>query len=225
MTIERIRKSLAAFYTFLGQPLYLWTRPVLVLLAVPLLFALTLPLWHIRMEAPQYPQGLSVQIYAHTITSGHDDKDLHEINILNHYVGMKKIERAAFADLDWLPFGFGALLILLLRVAVVGDVRSILDLAVIVGYFGVFSGGRFVYKLYVYGHELSPDAPVKVPAFMPAVLGSKQIGNFTTHAEPGTGTYLFTAFAVGVMALALFHLIEGRRRAVRDRPSLAPAPR
>src|SRR5262249_21983508 len=218
----RLRRSLDAFYTFLSKPLYLGTRAALVLLVAPLVFAIMLPLWHIRLQAPQYPDGLSVDIYAHTITSGHDDRDLHEINILNHYVGMKKIERSAFADLDWLPFGFGALAILLLRVAAIGDVRSLFDLAVTVGYFALFSAGRFGYKVWVYGHQLSPAAPWKVAPFVPAVLGSKEIGNFTTHAQPGSGTIAFAVFTVGVLAVALYHLVEGRRAAVRESPSLAP---
>lgn len=217
MKNEGIREMLEGFYRFLGQPLFLWSRPVIVVLVIPLVLALTLPLWHIELDAPQYPSGLSVDIYAHTITSGHDDKDLPEINILNHYIGMKKIERAAFAELDWIPFGLGALAILALRVAAIGDVRALLDLAVVVGYFTAFSGGRFAYKMYVYGHNLSPEAPVKVAPFMPALIGSKQIGNFTTYAEPGSGTYLMVVFVLGVFALALVHLIQGRRKANRQR--------
>jgi hypothetical protein len=56
---------------------------------------------------------------------------------------------------------------------------------------------------------------VKVDPFMPAVLGSKTIGNFTTQAFPGAGAYLFGAFVVGVLGLAAFHLIAGRRQATR----------
>lgn len=224
MKNEGIRGMLEGFYRFLGQPLFLWSRPVLVVLVVPLALALTLPLWRIELAAPQYPSGLSVDIYAHTITSGHEDKDLREINILNHYIGMKKIERSAFAELDWIPFGLGALAILVLRVAAVGDVRALLDLAVMAGYFTAFSGGRFAYKMYVYGHDLSPEAPVKVEPFMPALLGTKQIGNFTTHAWPGPGTYVLGAFVLGVVALALIHLIEGRRRANRQRATAPGAP-
>jgi len=114
-----------------------------------------------------------------------------------------------------MPFGFGALAVLALRVVAIGDVRALLDLAVITGYFAAFSGGRFIYKLYVYGHDLSPDAPVKVEPFMPAVLGTKEIGNFTTHAYPGAGAYLFGTFVLGVAGLALFHLIVGRLHARR----------
>jgi copper chaperone NosL len=219
---ERMKRALAGFYGFLAQPLYLWTRPVLLLLVVPLALAISQPLWHIQLEAPQYPEGLTLDIYAYTLKGGNDGADLHEINILNHYIGMKKIERSAFADLDWLPFGFGALVLLALRVTAIGDVRSLLDLMVMAGYFAVFSGGRFIHKLWVYGHELSPDAPVKVPPFMPGVLGTKEIGNFATYSGPGLGTYLFATFLVGVFALGLLHLFEGRKRSRLLHPVLTP---
>lgn len=216
MTRERITRALDGFYGFLERPLFLWTRPVLVLLLVPLVIGLTMPLWHIRMEAPQYPDGLGVDIFAFKLEGGHEGNDLREINILNHYIGMKKIDRAELADLDWLPFGFGLLGVLLLRLAAIGNVRSLLDLSVLVGYFGAFSVGRFVYKMYSFGHHLSPDAPVKIKPFMPALLGSKEVGNFTTHAGPGSGTYLVALFAFALMGIALLHLVLGRRRAVAE---------
>jgi hypothetical protein len=207
--------ALAQFYAFLEKPLFLGARAALVALVVPLLLSLTVPLWHITMEAPQYRDGLSVDVYAHTIEGGRDGADLREINLLNHYIGMKKLDRAELSDLDWIPFAVGALAILTLRVAAIGNVRSLVDLAVMVGYFSLFSGGRFVYKLYSYGHDLSPEAPVKVPPFTPVIIGTKQVGNFTTHGAPGTGTYLVAAFATGILALLLWHLIAGRRAATR----------
>lgn len=216
MSRERITRALDGFYDFLERPLFLWTRPVLVLLLVPLVIGLTMPLWHIRMEAPQYPDGLTVDIFAFKLEGGHEGNDLREINILNHYIGMKKIDRAELADLDWLPFGFGLLGVLLLRLAAIGNVRSLLDLSVLVGYFGAFSVGRFVYKMYSFGHHLSPDAPVKITPFMPALFGTKEVGNFTTHAGPGSGTYLVGLFACALMGIALLHLVLGRRRAMAE---------
>lgn len=212
---DRIKLALDGFYAFAEKPLFLGSRPLLLLLLVPLVVGLTLPLWHIEMEAPQYPKGLSLHIYAHTIMGGHDGADVQEINILNHYIGMQKLDRALFTELDWLPFGFGVLGLLLVRVAVLGNVRSLVDLSVLVTYFAGFSLFRFVYKMHSYGHDLSPDAPIKVKPFMPALWGDKEVGNFTTHAYPGTGTYLLGIFAVGLMAITLHHLVAGRVRAQR----------
>src|SRR5687767_14669742 len=85
------------------------------------------PPWRISMEAPQYPNGLYLDIWAYTIEGGNDGQHLAEINNLNHYIGMHTIDRAEFADLDWLPFALGILILLTLRVAVVGNVRSLID--------------------------------------------------------------------------------------------------
>lgn len=220
---ERFKRSLDGFYAFMDEPLYLGSRPILLLLLVPLVVGLLQPLWHIEMSAPQYPKGLSLHVYSHTLVGGHGGADIKEINILNHYIGMQKLERAMFTELDWLPFGFGALGLLLIRVAVLGNVRALVDLAALVAYFGGFSMFRFAHKMYAYGHDLSPDAPIKVEPFMPAMWGHKQIGNFATHAYPGTGTYWLGAFAAGILLIAGYHLVMGRIRALRRR-SLAPPP-
>lgn len=220
---ERIRQALDGFYAFLDRPLFLWSRLALLLLVIPLLVGLTMPLWRIQMEAPQYPNGLTVDIFAHKIEGGHGGNDLQEINILNHYIGMKKIDRVELSDLDWLPFGFGLLAVLLLRLAAVGNVRSLVDLTVVVGYFSAFSVGRFAYRMYNYGHNLSPDAPVKIEPFMPVMLGTKQVGNFTTHAAPQGGTYLVGVFALGLLVLTVTHLVAGRRRARRAAAVAEPA--
>lgn len=210
-----MRKALDDFYAFVEQPIALWTRPVLVLLVVFLGLAVTRPLWHISLYAPQYAGGLKIDIFSYTLKGGHNGGDLVEFNILNHYIGMEKLDRVAFAELDWLPFGIGALALLTLRVAILGNVRALLDLSAIVGYFTTFSLARFLYKMYAYGHDLAPDAPIKVQPFMPVVWGSKTIGNFTTFARPGVGTYLLGAFALGVFLVTLGHLIAGRRKAKR----------
>ena len=106
---------LAKFYAFLSRPILPHSRLVLALLTVPLLLSLWFPLWKISMEAPQYPQGLSMDIYAYKIVGGNEGHDIQEINTLNHYIGMRKLDQRAFADLDFLPFFLGALALLTLR--------------------------------------------------------------------------------------------------------------
>jgi hypothetical protein len=215
--LDRLKDALDGFYNFLQRPLLLWSRPILALLALPIVLAATMPLWHFDFEAPQYPHGLSFEVYSYKLESGHGGTDLHEINILNHYIGMKHLDPVEFDELDWLPFGFGLIVILLLRVAVVGNVRSLVDLCVLLFYFGAFSGARFVYKLWTFGHYLAPDAPVRVKPFMPVVMGTKQIGNFTTYGRPVMGTYLFAGTVFAVVAITLVHLVLGRVRARAER--------
>ncbi len=214
-----MRLYLDAFYEFLSGPLKPRARVLLAALAIPLALSFTQPLWRISMEAPQYPAGLHLDIFAWTVEGGNGGQHLQEINVLNHYIGMRTLDREAMSDLDWLPFALGALFIFALRVAAIGNVGALVDLVVMTTYVSGFAFARFVYTLYVFGHHLKADAPVKVPGFMPAVLGSKQIANFTTHSWPQAGSYFLMTFVVGTVAVLLWHLVSGRRAAVSE---LAP---
>lgn len=208
-----MKKPIQKFYAFIAQPMFMPARIILVLLVVPLALSFFEPLWRISMTAPQYPDGLYMDIWAYKLEGGDSGQHISEINVLNHYIGMRPIDRAALTDLDWIPFAFGALGLFALRVAVVGNVRSLIDLFVLTSYVSAFGLGRFAYKLYVFGHDLAPTAPVKVEPFMPAVLGSKQIANFYTESYPQLGSIYLGIFAVGTAGLVAWHLVAGRRRA------------
>jgi len=208
-----MKHPLLRFYDFVREPVRLRTRVPLALLIIPLLAAFTAPLWSISMTAPQYPEGLQLDIFAYKVEGGRDGNDVHEINVLNHYIGMAPIDEVALSDLDWIPFAIGVLIILTLRVAAIGDIRSLIDLAVITSYFSAFSFGRYVYKLYVLGHNLDPKAPVNIDGFMPAVFGTKQIANFTVTSLPELGSLYMALFALGVGGLTVWHLWVGRREA------------
>ena len=214
MTLETMLRPLVdRFEEFLDEPIRFRSRILLVLLVVPLVLSFTQPLWRISMEAPQYPQGLYLDVYAYKLGGGHEGHDIQEINELNHYIGMHHIDRSEFQDLDWIPFAIGLLAILALRAAAIGKVRSLIDLSVLIGYVGVFSLARFVYKLYVFGHDLDPHAPVNIKPFMPVVIGTKQVANFTTHSWPNLGTIFMSVFAAGVLLIAAWHCWVGYREA------------
>jgi copper chaperone NosL len=200
-----------AFYEFLDRPIRLGARIMLALLVIPMALSMTQPLWRMRMVAPQYPHGLRIDVYTYKLAGGNNDHDIAEINELNHYIGMMKVDRESMSDLSWLPFAFGLLIVVALRAAAIGSVRSLIDLSVLVGYVALFSMARFVYKLYTFGHFLDPHAPVHIKPFMPVVLGTKQVANFTTHSYPLTGTFLVLVFAGGIFALTAWHLLRGYR--------------
>jgi copper chaperone NosL len=208
---SRPHPKIDAFYEFLDRPIRLGARIVLGLLLVPMALSMTQPLWRMKMVAPQYPHGLQINMYTYKLTGGNNDHDIAEINELNHYIGMMKVDRESMSDLSWLPFAFGLLIVIALRAAAIGSVRSLIDLSVLVGYVAVFSMARFVYKLYTFGHYLDPRAPVHIEPFMPVVLGTKQVANFTTHSYPLVGTYLVLVFAFGIFALTAWHLWRGYR--------------
>ena len=198
--------ALERFYRNLARPLHFPSRFLLGLLVLPLAAAFTAPLWNIHMVAPQYPDGLDLDIYAYTV-----EGDIQEVNTLNHYIGMARIDRAALTDLDWIPFALGALIVLTLRAASIGDKRSLVDLFVLFAYFSLFSLGRFYLKLYVFGHNLDPEAPFDVEPFMPAVLGTKQIANFTTSAFPQWGRVWVGVYGLGLLVALGWNLRLGPR--------------
>lgn len=210
-----LRESLQSFYAFLDRPLFLGARLALVALVIPLGLAFTAPLWKISMVAPQYPSGLYMEIYAHKVDGGHNAHDITEINELNHYIGMKPIDRGALTDLDWIPFALGLLALLTLRCAAIGNVRTLIDLVVVAIYVSGFAFVRFIYRLWYFGHSLAPDAPIKLEPFTPAVIGKKQVANFAVESWPQAGTFWVTVFLAGIAAIALWHLIAGRRAATR----------
>jgi len=197
-----MRAKIERFQRGLDEPLAFRSRLFLAVLVIPLALAFTAPLWTIAMKAPQYPQGLELEIYTHTVAG-----DVGEVNTLNHYIGMHAIDRSSLSDLDWIPFAIGGLILFALRVAAIGDVRSLIDLFVVFVYFSAFSMARFVYRLYVFGHDLDPQAPFEVEPFTPAILGTDTVANFTITSLPGGGSAWIMVFAIG-LTVTLVHSLR-----------------
>lgn len=202
-----------SFFEYLSVPLTKRTRLLLVVLTLPLLLSFWFPLWRISMDAPQYPKGLKLDIYSYTLDGGNEGRDLAEINLLNHYIGMQQIVEDELSDLDWIPFAFGVLVLLVLRAAALGSIRTLIDMAVITSYTLLFAFVRFIHMLYTFGHQLDPTAPVKVEPFTPVIVGSKKIANFTTHSYPQLGSILIGAFVLGLWVGTAWALYRGWKRA------------
>ena len=128
--------------------------------------------------------------------AGHEGQDIVEINNLNHYIGMKPLHQADFFEMRWMPFIIGGFVIFTLRAAVFGMMRYVIDLFAMFSYFGAFSLCSFAYRMWDYGHNLDPKAPMDVEPFMPVLFGSQQIANFTQSSLPQLGTYLLTLYVL-----------------------------
>jgi copper chaperone NosL len=188
-------------------------RPRLLIFAAAVLLVVTytLPLWNLTMFAPQYPDGLRLDIYSHTMVGGRGGQDVKEINVLNHYIGMRDLAAEDFTEFKWMPFVLGALALLFLRAAVLGKVAALVDVFVLFTYFGAFSLWSFGYKLYRYGHDLAPTAAVKVPGFTPPVFGYRKIANFEVYSYPQAGTYVLAGVIVLLAAALVLAWHEHRR--------------
>ena len=199
---------------FLDDRTTVATRLILLAAAALLVTTYFLPLWNLTMFAPQYPDGLRLDIYSHTLVGGNDGQDVKEINVLNHYIGMQDLVNESFTEFKWMPFVIGALGLLILRAAVHGTVVALVDVTMLFVYFSGFSLWSFGYKLYRYGHDLAPTAAVQVPPFMPPMFGYQQIANFEVYSYPRAASYVMAAVVVLLMA-ALFWTWRERGRAAR----------
>ena len=164
------------------------SRLLLVLVSLAILPAIFLPVWTIELEAPQYPEGLQMEIYADELAG-----DIEEINILNHYIGMHEIHEDEFREFIFIPFfilrffGFAVLAALVARMPIAAI--GYLDYAI----FGAVMLYDFQTWLTDYGTDLDPDAPLSIEPFEPSIIGTTEIQNFAVHAEPGLGGILMLA--------------------------------
>jgi len=204
----------------LDLPLNLRPRAFLVLAFTLLIPSYLFPLWTLTMFAPQYPEGLRMGIYSWKLEGGNKGQDVKEINVLNHYIGMKDLEVKDFTEFKWIPFVVGGLGLLILRAAVLGRLAHVVDCFVLYLYFGAFSLWSFGYKLWWYGHNLAPTAAVKIDPFMPPLFGFKQLANFGVYSYPGLGSYAL-GLAVFALALAAFFAWRDGQRGLSAAPRAA----
>lgn len=193
------------------------SRITLTVVSLSLLLLYLVPLWSIRLQAPQYPEGLGMKISVHTIV-GRSPHDLQSINGLNHYIGMKPITPDAIPELRWMPWIVAFLVGFGLLAAAVG--RRGLLYAWVGGFIVVAGAGLYDFWrwTYDYGHNLSPNAIIKIPgmAYQPPLLGTKQLLNFTATSLPDVGGLIaIAAVAAGVTMTVLELRATGALRSVK----------
>jgi hypothetical protein len=180
------------------------SRSLLALAALLLLATYALPLWHIGLQAPQYPEGLGLYISIDGVR-GQGAHDLQSLNGLNHYIGMHKIVPEEIPELRILPVAIGILALLGLAAAAIGRrwaLRSYAALLVVGALAGLADFWRWEYR---YGHDLDPTAAIKVPgmSYQPPLLGAKQMLNITAHSWPASGGWILALAVALVLALVI----------------------
>jgi len=119
-----MKRLLARTNRLMDEPLDLTPRLLMVGAAVCLTVALFMPLWNLTMFAPQYPDGLRLDIYADSLHGGNGGQDVKEINVLNHYIGMRDLAAEDFTEFKWMPFVIGGVALLILRAVVHGTMAA-----------------------------------------------------------------------------------------------------
>lgn len=181
------------------------------------------PVWSIYLIAPQYPEGLSMQIWLDKITGQVDI-----INGLNHYIGMKHIKAEMFPEFSYLVYILAFFILFGLIVAITGHRKLLFGYLILSVIGGVVALVDFYLWGYDYGHDLDPTAAIQVPglSYQPPVIGHKKLLNFDSYSYPDTGGWV----VVGVTAL--FFIIwffewrkikKAKSMVVNKKPSIALA--
>lgn len=176
--------------------------------ALVLIATIFLPFWTIDLWAPQYPEGLGLQIWTNRLAG-----DVDVINGLNHYIGMREL----IVDDFW---EFKILNPIILSLSALGLVTALLrNKIVFFIYYGLFVAFAFLalYDFwrweYEYGHNLDPTAAIQVPgmAYQPPLIGYKQLLNFGAYSMPGAGGWIFISSAV-LLTFVCVKLILNKKR-------------
>ncbi len=120
------------------------------------------------------------------------DGDLNLINNLNHYIGMKTIQPESISELKVMPFIIIFFSILGLFITFIN--KQFMKYAWLILFIVVLIVGLYDYYMwgYDYGHNLNPNAPIKVPGmtYQPPLLGSKQLLNMNATSLPDIGSFI-----------------------------------
>ncbi|MGQ0604740.1 MAG: cytochrome C [Anaerolineales bacterium] len=195
---------------------FLVPSALLMLAALLLMISMFQSYWSLTMTAPQYPKGLRVDVYVN-----HLDGDVREVDALNHYLGMPKLDEGGQFERSISLFAIVALgLLLIAGVFIHNQWAAVLALPVVL-YPLIFLADLW-YILYTFGHSIDPKSALggAIEPFTPPLFGEGKIGQFGTFAQAEVGLYLAFA-AVAVVLIGLwFHraaykpIVEARKRGV-----------
>ncbi len=160
------------------------------------------PLWSISLEAPQYPNGIGMNIHLDGL-QGKEKHDLQNIDGLNHYIGMSKLPKAEdMWEFSVFPLVVGGMAALGICIGLLGLFRNIspkwflswLVLMCILGILGMYDFNSWMTD---YGTNLDPKAIMKMTdadgnplSYKPPLFGTRHILNFVAHSYPHVGAYM-----------------------------------
>ena len=185
------------------------SRLLIAICTLALVSAYFTPLWQILMWAPQYPEGLEMKIWINDLTG-----NVKIISALNHYIGMRTIEVAMFPEFGYMIYIVGVIIFMGLLAVVINKCWSLLTFFATLCAVGLAALIDFYMWGYDYGHNLNPDAPIKVPgmSYQPPLIGTKQLLNFTAFSGPDIGGWIFIVAAFTVFCIVVAELFYIKRK-------------
>lgn len=176
------------------------SRIITAIASLALIAIYFLPVWFIFLIAPQYPEGLTMNIWLNKITGQVDI-----INGLNHYIGMKHIKSDMFPEFGYLIYVVDFFILFGLVVAITGKRKLLFSYLILTLFGGVAAMYDFYNWGYNYGHNLDPKAPIQIPglSYQPPLIGHKTLLNFDAYSYPDVGGW------VVIVVGCIFFLVWG----------------
>ncbi|MCR6628932.1 MAG: hypothetical protein NVV74_02095 [Magnetospirillum sp.] len=194
---------------------------VLTVVAMVLIgFAYVSPIWWVSLKAPNYPaetfpDGIRIHFHVDGVMNGcqarpktsevDEDEPLdcvHEMNTINHFIGMHPIAEGAQMEQAAAPYLFGLVQVMLALFLVYGGrFWWVLPLSGIV--IPVIFVIDYSAWLWWFGHTLSAWGAFTVKPFMPTVFGEGKVAQFSTYSYPHYGFGLLVAASLCLTLAAL----------------------
>lgn len=186
------------------QPL---SRTAIAVSALLMVSAYFVPLWRILMWAPQYPEGLAMQIWIDDITG-----DVRIISALNHYIGMRHIEVSMFPEFQYMIYIVGFIIGMGVLTSLINRRFMLYIYVTLILAGGIAALVDFYLWGYDYGHNLDPNAAIVVPGmvYQPPLIGTKQLLNFTAFSGPDIGGWIFMAAGILAIAALIFDIYKSK---------------
>jgi len=190
---EEVRKRLRKQYPV----------PTILLLTATafLLISIFFPYWIMEMDAPQYPDGLRVEVFVNKIIG-----DVEELDLLNHYIGMRTLNEGATIERNLSVFAIVALCLSTTAAVFVHNRWAVFLALPVLVYPFIFLLDLFLW-LRFFGQNLDSSAPLSsaIEPFTPPLIGNKAIANFIVHTNVGSGFYIACIAVVLVTFGIFFH--------------------
>jgi len=201
--------------TALGVAFRLLTAAAMVLIAI----AYFSPIWWVSLKAPNYPpetfpDGVRIHFHFDSVKNGcqlrknkevQEDEALdcvHEMDTINHFIGMHPIAKGAQIEQMLAPYIFVAMGLMLAIFMVYGGrfwwVLALPGIGLPVGFVADYSAW-----LWWFGHTLHPWGAFTVKPFMPTVFGDGKVAQFSTYSYPHYGFGLLVAAALCLILAVL----------------------
>jgi len=184
------------------------------------------PLWNVTLVAPQYPEGLGMDIYISNI-EGVEKNDISNIDNLNHYIGMKEIPKPGeMWELEVFPIVVGGMAALGVLLGFLGlfmkKIKPSIFLIwlIVMSVLGILGMYDFNEWLLDYGSNLDPKASIQLVdengapmTYKPPLFGYQKMLNFDVWSYPAKGAY----FMFAGMVLVFLSYIVGNRSLKKEK--------